>query len=92
EVIDQEMVNRLVDYAMEHGVNYYDTSPAYCQGHSEESTGIALHKFPRDKYYVATKLSNFDPSQWTMEACVNMYHNSMRYLLGVHLPMNIHKG
>ncbi len=80
EVIDQEMVNRLVDYAMEHGVNYYDTSPAYCQGHSEESTGIALHKFPRDKYYVATKLSNFDPSQWTKEACINMYHNSMRYL------------
>ncbi|MCD8302323.1 MAG: aldo/keto reductase, partial [Prevotellaceae bacterium] len=30
--IDQETVNRLVDYAIEHGVNYYDTSPAYCQG------------------------------------------------------------
>ena len=26
--IDQEMVNRLVDYALEHGVNYFDTSPA----------------------------------------------------------------
>ena len=26
--IDQEQVNRLVDYAIEHGVNYFDTSPA----------------------------------------------------------------
>ena len=25
--IDQEAVNRLVDYAIEHGVNYFDTSP-----------------------------------------------------------------
>ena len=27
--IDQEMVNRLVDYAIEHGVNYFDTSPVF---------------------------------------------------------------
>lgn len=32
--IDQEMVNRQIDYALEHGVNYFDTSPAYCQGQS----------------------------------------------------------
>ena len=76
EVIDQEMVNKLVDYAIEHGVNYFDTSPAYCQGHSEESTGIALHHHPRDKYFVATKLSNFDPSTWSYASSVKMYHNS----------------
>ncbi len=80
EEIDQEMVNRLVDYAIEHGVNYFDTSPAYCQGHSEESTGIALHRHPRDKYLVATKLSNFDPSTWSREASIKMYHDSMKAL------------
>ena len=32
EKIDQEQVNKLVDYAFEHGVNYFDTSPAYCMG------------------------------------------------------------
>ena len=80
EVIDQEMVNKLVDYAIEHGVNYFDTSPAYCQGHSEESTGIALHHHPRDKYFVATKLSNFDPSTWSYASSVKMYHNSMKAL------------
>ena len=80
ETIDQEMVNRLVDYAIEHGVNYFDTSPAYCQGHSEESTGIALHRHPRDKYLVATKLSNFDPSNWNLPSSKEMYHNSMKAL------------
>lgn len=30
--LDQEMINRQVDYALEHGVNYFDTSPAYCKG------------------------------------------------------------
>ncbi len=78
--IDQEMVNRLVDYAFEHGVNYFDTSPAYCQGHSEASTGIALHRYPRDKYFVATKMSNFNPETWKREKAIEMYRNSMRDL------------
>ena len=35
--IDQEQVNRLVDYALEHGVNYFDTSPAYCKACQSEA-------------------------------------------------------
>lgn len=80
EVINQEQVNKLVDYAMAHGVNYYDTSPAYCQGHSEESTGIALSRYKRSDYFVATKLSNFSPETWSREKSIEMYHNSMKYL------------
>ncbi|MBQ2441614.1 MAG: aldo/keto reductase, partial [Paludibacteraceae bacterium] len=52
--IDQEMVNKQVDYAIEHGVNYFDTSPAYCQGRSEHATGIALSRHPRSSYFIAT--------------------------------------
>ena len=52
----QEEVNEMVDYAIAHGVNYFDTAPAY--GRSEEVTGIALKKHPRDKYFIATKMSN----------------------------------
>ncbi|MBR6181253.1 MAG: aldo/keto reductase [Prevotella sp.] len=78
--IDQDMVNKLVDYAIEHSVNYFDTSPAYCQGKSEASTGIALHKYPREKYYVATKLSNFSPTTFSKKASIEMYHNSMKEL------------
>ena len=78
--IDQEMVNRLVDYAIAHGVNYFDTSPAYCKGMSERATGIALSRYPRDKYFVATKLSNFAPSTWSREASTEMYRKSFREL------------
>ena len=80
EDIDQEQVNRLVDYAIEYGVNYFDTSPAYCQGKSEKATGDALHKYPRNSYYVATKLSNFNESTWSREESIKMYHNSMKDL------------
>ena len=59
--IDQEMVNRQVDYAIEHGVNYFDTSPAYCRGLSEKATGIALSRHKRSEYFIATKMSNFSP-------------------------------
>ena len=42
DVIDQEAVNEMVDYAIEHGINYFDTSPAYLQGQSERAAGTAL--------------------------------------------------
>lgn len=78
--LDQETINGLVDYAMAHGVNYFDTSPAYCKGRSEAATGIALSRHPRDKYFIATKLSNFAPKTWSREASLNMYHNSLKNL------------
>ena len=80
DVIDQEMVNRLVDTALENGVNYFDTSPAYCKGKSEGATGIALSRHPRDSYYIATKLSNFSPSTYSREASIAMYNNSLKEL------------
>lgn len=78
--IDQEMVNRLVDYALEHGVNYFDTSPAYCKGKSEGATGKALSRHPRDKYFIATKLSNFAESTWDRKSSIDIYHNSLKEL------------
>lgn len=78
--IDQEMVNQQVDYALAHGINYFDTSPAYCKGLSERATGIALARHPRDSYYIATKLSNFSPSTWSREASQAMFENSLKEL------------
>ena len=80
EVIDQEMVNQLVDHAIKHGINYFDTSPAYLRGKSEQATGIALKRYPRESYYVTTKLSNFSSSTWSREASMKMYYDSMREL------------
>lgn len=78
--IDQEMVNELTDYALAHGVNYFDTSPAYCKGRSEHAMGIALSRHPRDSYFIATKLSNFSTDTWSREASIAMYHNSFKQL------------
>ena len=82
DVIDQEEVNRLCKYALDHGVNYFDTSPAYCRGRSENSLGLALEAsgYSRDKYFIATKLSNFSSSQWSLEAGMEMFENSLKYL------------
>ena len=77
---DQEMINREVDYAMEHGLNYFDTSPVYCMGQSERCTGIALSRHPRSSYFVATKLSNFNHDYWAREKAIEMYRNSMKEL------------
>ena len=78
--IDQEAVNDLIDYAIAHGVNYFDTSPAYVQGLSERATGIALKRHPREKIFLATKLSNFSPSTHSREESLAMYHRSFRDL------------
>lgn len=77
-VIDQNAVNELIDYAIEHGVNLFDTSPIYVQGWSEKSTGIALKRHPREKFYISTKLSNMH--NYSREASLEMYHNSFTNL------------
>ena len=59
DIIDQEAVNRLIDHALENGINYFDTAPMYLQGQSEEATANALVRHPRESYYLAKKLSNF---------------------------------
>ena len=77
---DQEMINKQIDYALEHGLNYIDTSPVYCQGKSERCTGIALSRHKRSEYFVATKLSNFNRDYWAFDKAKEMYHNSMKEL------------
>lgn len=78
--INQELVNQEIDYAIAHGINYFDTSPAYVQGKSEKALGIALSKYDRSQYIVATKLSNFAPASQTREGSIAMYKDSFKYL------------
>lgn len=77
---DQEEVNRLVDYAIAHGVNYFDTAPMYKGGNSEPMTGNALSRHPREKYFVATKLSNQRENLWSREDGLRMYEQSFERL------------
>lgn len=73
--IDQQKVNDLVDYAISHGVNYFDTAPVYLEGESERATAEALSRYPRSSYLLATKLSNF--GDWTYESSRQMFQRSL---------------
>ena len=53
--IDQDQVQKMVDLAIENGVNYFDTAWPYHGGLSEKSIAQALSKYPRDKYLLADK-------------------------------------
>lgn len=53
--IDRKKAQQIIDYAMEQGINYYDTAYVYHQGQSESFLGSALSKYDRDSYYLATK-------------------------------------
>ena len=83
DVIDQEAVNALVDEAIAHGVNYFDTSPVYLQGKSEEASSIALNRHPRSEWLLATKLSNF--SDWSYDNSVKMYRRSLEVFKTDHI-------
>ena len=60
--VDVPQTLRMVEYAMEHGINYYDTAWGYHGEHSEEVMGQALGRFPRDSYYLADKFPGYDLS------------------------------
>ncbi len=77
---DQEQVNQMVDYAIAHGVNYFDTAPMYMGGRSEVLTGNALSRYPRDKYLVATKMSNQHSGLWDFDKAKEMYLQSFERL------------
>ena len=82
---NQEEVDKLVDYAIEHGVNYFDTAPMYMGGQSEVLTGNSLSRYPRDKYFVATKMSNQNRRQWNIDAAKRMYEQSFERLKVDHI-------
>ncbi|MCL2768342.1 MAG: aldo/keto reductase, partial [Synergistaceae bacterium] len=54
--IDHDKAMELIEYAYEHGVNYYDTAYFYHRGESERFIGKALARFPRDSWYLASKM------------------------------------
>ena len=60
--IDQLAVDRMVDVAMERGINYYDTAWGYHSGSSEIAIGRSLGRYPRERWHLATKFPGYDLS------------------------------
>lgn len=55
-IIDYKEAQKLVDFAIENGINYFDTAYMYHAGKSEKFIGTALSKYPRESYYLVDKL------------------------------------
>lgn len=62
DAIDFDATKEMLDYAMAHGINYYDTAYVYHGGQSEVTFGKILSAYPRDSYYLADKFPGFDMS------------------------------
>lgn len=58
--IDEEKSREMVAYAMEKGINYYDTAWGYHGGQSEIVMGKILRDYPRDSFYLASKFPGYD--------------------------------
>ncbi len=54
--IDRIKAEEMLDKAYQSGVNYFDTAYNYHGGESELFVGEALNKYPRNSYFLATKL------------------------------------
>lgn len=60
--IDEKATFDMVDYALAHGINYFDTAWGYHGGQSEIVMGKALSRHPRESFYLATKFPGYDLS------------------------------
>lgn len=54
--IDYPTVEKQIARAMEVGLNYFDTAYFYHDGLSEKCAGDLLSRYPRDRYYLVTKM------------------------------------
>lgn len=62
--IDIELASKMISYAKEHGVNYFDTAWGYHEGMSELAAGEILSQYPRDSYYLASKFPGYDTNNF----------------------------
>lgn len=53
--IDRQELDRMVDYCMEHGANYFDTAYMYVDGKSENTIGKSLKRYNRKDFMLADK-------------------------------------
>ncbi len=99
--VNEEQVREMTRYAMEHGVNYFDTAYSYHNNDSEPVMGRVLSEYPRDSFYLATKypghqlMSNgYNPAEIFEEQLRNcgveyfdfyLLHNVYEKSMGVYL-------
>jgi aryl-alcohol dehydrogenase-like predicted oxidoreductase len=94
EIDDDEAV-ATVRYALERGIDYFDTSPMYGRGESERRYGIALDGVPRESFTLSTKTGShparrgdysWDGTMWTVENSLRVLKTDYIDLLLIHDP------
>ncbi len=60
--VDEAQAAEMFDYAFSHGVNYFDTAWGYHSGNSEYAAQHLLSRYPRERYYLASKFPGYDLS------------------------------
>ena len=55
DAVDYEAGARMVDYALAHGINWFDSGYFYHKGDSEKFFGHALARHPRESFWFCTK-------------------------------------
>ena len=73
--IDEERALKMIDYAYQKGVNYFDTAYPYHQGQSETFIGKALKKYPRTSFYLANKMPGWEVK--SVEDAKRIFHEQL---------------
>ena len=85
--IDEELASKMLDYAYRRGINYFDTAYPYHGGKSETFMGKYLKKYPREDFFVATKMPGWlvknsdDPKRLFQEQLDKLQTNYVDYYL-----------
>lgn len=74
--VDEAAAAEMVAYALEQGINYFDTAWMYHGGESESVMGRILSKYPRESYYLATKFPG--SSQENMERHEEIFETQLK--------------
>ncbi len=59
-LIDEPQAEAMVDYAIKHGINYFETAWSYHNGKAADFLGRALSKYPRESYFIGNKFPGYD--------------------------------
>lgn len=91
--IDRELSLKMIDYAYQNGVNYYDTAYMYHEGESEPFMGEALSRYPRDSYYVATKFPIWMEMDFSTEKSISdIFEEQLAHLGGEYIDFYLIHG
>ena len=91
---EQNDVDELVRYAVDHGCNFFDTAELYYNGGSETSLGLAVKDLDRSNLLIGTKISpsNTEPRRLIehCEASLRRLQTDYIDLYMVHWPITPH--